>query len=215
MSLQQQINLMQQEMLQQIPGDILDTLMTAKAQLVADKPEHNALKEGDPIPCFSLYTVAGNPLDIGDVLKEKNLVISFYRGSWCPYCNIELRSLVEFYPAIKAAGAELIAISPELPDQSMTYIEKQQIPFRVLSDPGNLVAKQFGIVVHLSQALRKVYKGFDFDLVKKNGDLYWKLPIPATYLVTRDGIIHHASINPDYTQRMEPEEIVRELQLMK
>jgi len=214
MSLQEQISHMQQQMIKQIPSEVLDTLMNAKAQMVSEKPETNALKEGDRIPYFKLYRHDAELVDVADVLQEKNLVISFYRGTWCPYCNIELHSLIDCYPAIKQAGAELIAISPELPDQSMSYIEKKQIPFQVLSDPGNLVAKKFALVIHLSEVLQEVYKGFDFDLVNKNGDLNWNLPIPATYLVTHDGIIHYAYINSDYTQRMEPDDIIRELQLL-
>lgn len=215
MSLQEQISHMQQELVKQIPSETLETLMVAKAQMISEKPENNALKEGDEIPSFSLYRQDGDLFGVRDVLQEKNLVISFFQGTWCPYCDIELHSLVEHYPAIKMAGAELLAISPELTDQSMSYFEKQPIPFHVLSDSGNLVAKKFGIVIHLSEAFQQVYKGFDFNLVQKNGDLNWKLPIPATYLVTRDGIIQYAHINPDYSQRMEPADIVRELQLLK
>lgn len=214
MSLLEQINRMQKELVKQMPSQVLETLLTAKAQMIAEMPQNHALKEGDRIPDFSLYNHRGEPQAIAHILEEKPLVISFYRGTWCPYCDVELRSLVNHYSDIQRAGAELVAISPELPDQSMSYLEKQRIPFHVLSDPGNLVARKFGIVVHLVEALQEVYRGFDFDLVHKNGDLNWNLPIPATYLVNRNGIIEYAYVNPDYTQRMEPAEIIRELRLL-
>ncbi|MDX2506996.1 MAG: peroxiredoxin-like family protein [Gammaproteobacteria bacterium] len=214
MNLQQQISFMQQEMIKEIPDEVLNTLMDANAQMLSEMPGKIALKEGDVIPDFTLYRHNGEPLAIKDILQKKNLLISFYRGTWCPYCSVELRALVKYYDAIKDAGAELVAISPELPDHSMSQIEKEQIQFPVLSDPGNRIAGLFGIVVHLSEVLQKVYQGFDFDLVKKNGDLNWNLPIPATYLVRQDGTIHYAYINPDYTQRMEPDEIIQELHLL-
>lgn len=212
MNLKEQISIMQQEMIRDIPVDVLKDLMDANAQMISEKPEKKALKKGDKIPDFTLYRHTGEPLAISDVVRDKKLVISFYRGTWCPYCSMELRSLIQHYEAIKQAGAELIAISPELPDESMGLIDELDVPFPVLSDPGNLVAKEFGLVVHLSGALQKVYLGFDFDLVKKNGDLNWTLPIPATYLVRQDRLIHYAFIDPDYTRRMEPDDIVSELQ---
>lgn len=112
---------------------------------------------------------------------------------------------------IEALGARLIAISPEVPDNSLSDEEKKEIPFEVLSDPDNKVAREFGIVFALDEALRDVYKSFNLDLEKANGNDKWELPVPAVYIVDTDGTILYSFLDTDYTVRMEPEEILRQL----
>jgi peroxiredoxin len=211
MKLSEQIADLQQIMMKDIPLTVIESLLEEKIRLLAKKPEDSALNTGDIIPPIKLYNHKGQAVDLQSMLREKDLVISFYRGTWCPYCSLELRALLEYYPDICNAGAELVAISPELPDKSMESIEREKIPFQILSDPGNRIAKEFGLTFQLSAVLQEIYRNFGFDLVEKNGDLNWRLPMPATYIVRQDGRIHFAYVNSDYTQRMEPADIVEQL----
>lgn len=118
-------------------------------------------------------------------------------------------------PEIKALDGQLVAVSPQLPDNSLSTAEKLDLDFAVLSDVGNRVARDFGLVFKLSDKVQEIYQGFGIDLPGANGDESYELPVPATYIVTRDGIIRFAYINVDYTNRLDPETIIAELKKMK
>ena len=169
---------------------------------------NQALTVGDRIPAIELPNATGDRVSVQTLLEQGPLVISFYRGGWCPYCNLELRALQQVLPAIQSLGAQIVAISPETPDSSLTTQAKNDLAFQVLSDVGNKVAADFGLVFTLPEALRPIYEGFGIDIPAHNGDDTFILPIPATYIVQPDGTIVHAFINADYTQRMEPQDIV-------
>ena len=124
---------------------------------------------------------------------------------------MELYALQQKLPEITSAGASLVAITPELPDQTLTTVEKNQLQFEVLSDVDNNVARQFGLVFQLPAALRTVYQGFGIDLPKTQGNQDFELPIPATFVIDRDGKVVKALVDPDYTQRLEPEAVVEAL----
>ncbi len=124
---------------------------------------------------------------------------------------MELYALQEKLPAITAASASLVAITPELPDQTLTTVDKNQLQFEVLSDVGNNVARQFGLVFQLPADLRTVYQGFGIDLPKTQGNQDFELPIPATFVIDRDGKVVKALVDPDYTKRLEPEAVVEAL----
>jgi peroxiredoxin len=143
-------------------------------------------------------------------------VISFYRGGWCPYCNIELRKLLRVLPEIKKLGASLVAISPQLPDNSLTTEEKNHLEFPVLSDVGNVVARRFGIVFTLPEELLQAYESFHHGLRKMNGeDGATELPIPATLVLDRNGVIRFAFVDEDYTRRLDPEFVLGKLQKLQ
>jgi len=141
-------------------------------------------------------------------------VISFYRGEWCPFCNLEMRALQEALPKIQKLGATLIAISPEKPDHAMVAIEKNKLTFPVLSDFGNKVARQFGIVFQVGQEVIEFSKNvFKNDLALRNGEDSYELPVPATYVVDQSGLIRFAHVSVDYmTGRAEPEAVVAALE---
>ena len=124
---------------------------------------------------------------------------------------MELYALQQKLPEITSAGASLVAITPELPDQTLTTVEKNQLQFEVLSDVDNNVARQFGLVFQLPAALRTVYQGFGIDLPKTQGNQDFELPIPATFVIDRDGKVVKALVDPDYTKRLEPEAVVEAL----
>lgn len=194
-----------------MPEEVRATMQGALADLIASGLADQALGVGDTVPDFELSNQHGETVSLSDLLVDGPLVISFYRGGWCPYCNIEMKALQEKLPDIIDLGAQLIAVSPELPDNSMTTAEKNAISFDILSDLGNKVADAFGLVFTLPVPLQPLYKNFGIDLVENNGDDSLTLPIPATYVVGQDRKIIHAYVETDYTKRLEPATVVEAL----
>jgi len=139
------------------------------------------------------------------------MVLSFYRGSWCPFCNLELNALQTMLPEIKACGARLVAISPELPDNSLSHAEKLGLEFDVLTDLGNRVAREYGLIMTIHETLRPLYLQWGLDVPAANGDESYELPVPATYVIDKNGTIRAAYIEKDYTKRMEPLAIMESL----
>ena len=139
------------------------------------------------------------------------MVLTFYRGTWCPYCNLALRAYQRALPDIQALGAQLVAISPQIPDESLSMVEKNDLAFPVLSDQGNNVGRQYGLVFAFDAETRERYLGMGNDLVHYNGNDAWELPMPGTFVVGQDGIIKLAWAKADYTQRLEPAEILAAL----
>ncbi len=195
-----------------IPPEILNAMAEATAGLKAGGLEAGSLRRGARAPDFSLPDHTGRMRSLGELLAEGVVVLNFYRGGWCPYCNMELNALQRWLPEIEAAGGKLVAVAPELPDNSLTTREKSNLQFEVLSDQGNGVARAFGLVFALPEALRPIYAKIGIDIPAYNGDDSFEIPMPATYIIGRDGEIHYAFVDADYTQRLEPEVIVRELQ---
>jgi len=211
MSLANEIQALQEKMIPNIPVDSLAVIMQKTEQLVASRISDLSLKAGDLAPPFSLENEKGGVQKSETLLSEGPLVISFYRGGWCPYCDLELRALQRVLPEIRSRGASLVAIAPELPEKVQESVESKVLEFTVLSDRGNQVAKEFGLVFSLDEALRPVYAAFGFDIPDYNGDQSYELPIPATYIVGIDGRIIWSFVDEDYTKRAEPEEILNVL----
>jgi len=170
------------------------------------------LKAGDRLSNFTLPNAVGRQVEIKSLLAQGPLIIAFYRGMWCPYCNLELRSLQQALPQIQAQGASLVAISPQTPDNSLSTVEKNELAFEVLSDVGNVIARQFGLVFTVPEQLRPIYESFSIDLPAHNGDDSFELPISATYIVAPSGEIVSAFVDADYTKRLDPQEIVATLE---
>ena len=191
-----------------LPVDVIPVMGKATEDLAKSGIVNQSLKAGDTAPNFALPNAIGQSIAIQDLLSTGPVVISFYRGQWCPYCNLELRALQEALPAIQSLGAKLAAISPQTPDNSLSTAEKNELTFEVLSDVGNQIARQFGLVFSLPEELRPIYKGFGIDIPAHNGDETFELPIPATYVINTDGAIAHACVDPDYTKRLDPADIL-------
>jgi peroxiredoxin len=173
-----------------------------------------ALKVGQRAPAFALPDAFGNEVALKILLAKGPVIISFYRGEWCPFCNIELRSFQRELPKIEELGATLIAISPEKPDHGIVAAEKNNLTFPVLSDFGNKVAQQFGIVFQVGEELKAFSKNvFKNDLALRNGEDSYQLPVPATFVIDTTGIVRFAHVDVDYmTGRAEPEAVVAALE---
>lgn len=169
-----------------------------------------ALNVGDVAPDFELNNALNHPVRLAELLKNGPVVLSWYRGGWCPYCNIQLRYLQTYLPHFKAAGATLVALSPELPDKSLSTVEKNNLSFEVLTDYNNEVARLFHIAFTLNEELITIYDDFH-KLENYNGVSTNELPVPATYVIGTDGVIKYAFVDTDYRKRAEPAEILRTL----
>jgi len=214
MSLMQELENSKKELFSKISKETVETLLKTTDELVKSGIAENALKVGDKIPEFTLKDIHGDSISSSDALKNGPLVISFYRGGWCPYCSLELRALEKCHDEIKANNGTILAISPELPNQALKSTEDQGLSFIPLTDPNNDLARSFGLVFELVKGLANLYRlGFDLDLTEINGTDKFELPIPATYVTDGSGVIKHSFIDADYTKRMEPTEIIEALKL--
>lgn len=205
MTLAQELQEVTKSFGQQAPTEVLEVMGEANTKLAESKLLDGVLKPGSKIPDFDLPDATGKIISSKELRANNLLLISFYRGHWCPYCNLELNALQARLSEITAKGAILVAISPQTPDQSLTTQEKNNLEFPVLSDVGNKVAKQFGLVFTLDESLRPIYQSFGIDLTAHNGDSSFELPVPATYLVARDGTVIESYVNTNYSERLEPE----------
>lgn len=211
MSLKDDINAMQKEMLSNIPEDVLKVMMSATENLVKGGLAEKALNVGAKAPSFTLPNTKGEKISLDELLKNGPVVINFYRGAWCPYCNLELKALQDSIGRIKQEGATLVSISPNLREVSAGFIEKNPFDFDILSDEGNAVAREYGLVFTMAEELRPIYDSFGLNIPEHDGNDSFELPIPATYIIGTDGVIAYAHINADYTTRMEPAKIVEQL----
>lgn len=191
-----------------VPPSVIATMRRATADLIASGAAGRALKAGDQAPVFTLNDPDGEPVASPDLLAKGPLVLSFYRGVWCPYCNMELQALQQTLPAFEALGASLVAISPQTPVNSRKSVRQNGLSFPILSDAGNAVAAAFGLRFELPEELVALYKALKNDLPTFNDDPSWTLPMPARYVIATDGVILYAEVNPDYTRRPEPEDML-------
>jgi peroxiredoxin len=215
MTLKADLDAFRSEFMTKVPPEIRDAMVRADMELAASGITQHALKAGDRAPNFRLPDARGGHVCLKDLLAKGPVVVSFYRGGWCPYCNLELRALQMALPEIRQLSAELVTISPQTPDESLSTAEKNELAFAVLSDVGSATAKAYGIAFDLAEELRPIYTRFEHALPDKNGDDSWVLPIPATYVIDTDGTIMLAFIDVDYRNRLEPSEILAALQALK
>ena len=173
-----------------------------------------ALKVGDLAPNFKLNNALGKPVELYQYLKKGKVVLTWYRDGWCPYCNLTLHQLQLELPQLEANGANLIALTPELPDKSLSTSEKHDLKFEVLSDIGNEIAKEYGIVFKLTNDVASAYNK-SFGMNEYNGDESNELPLAATYIIDEDGKIVYAFLDADYRNRAEPDELTGFLKLNK
>jgi peroxiredoxin len=162
-------------------------------------------------PNFSLPSATGEVVELRRLLDDGPVVLTFYRGGWCPYCNIQLRAYQRILEDLKGLGARLVAISPEMPNHTVETRGREELEFPVLSDTDNAVAKQFGLVFPVSADVHSMFQRWDIDLEKHNGVDGGELPVPGTYVIDEGGTIIFGQADVDYRRRAEPEEILEVL----
>ena len=212
MSLQKELEERFNTVSQKVPQDILNTMLDVTRRLVESGIADNSLKVGDKVPDFNLPNAVGEEVRLKELLDKGPVILNFYRGGWCPYCNLELNAYQKHIPDINELGASLVAISPQTPDNSLSTAEKNELKFQVLSDVGNKVANQFGLVFKVPSELQEIYNNFGITLPKFNGDESWELPMPGTYVIDKDGTVSYAFADADYTKRAEPDEVIAKLE---
>jgi peroxiredoxin len=171
----------------------------------------SAPRAGQVFPLFSLPNANGSIVSASELLKRGPLVVAFYRGGWCSFCNLELNALQLALPEINALGGSLVAISPQTPERSAETARLSQLSFHLLIDKRNLFARELGLVYRLPAAMQTDFQEKGLLLPEINGDDSWELPIPATYLVGQDGVIVDAFLDADFYHRKDPQELVEEL----
>jgi peroxiredoxin len=194
-----------------VPAETQAIHARAVAELKERNLAANILPAGSKIPDFSLQDHDGKSVSSSALLAKGRLVLCFIRGRWCPFCVGQMEAMNLVLPEVEQVGATLAAVSPQTVQQSFFMRDQHKLRFPLLSDAGNKVARQFGLAYRIPDEQRAVYQRAFVNLPFVNGDDSWELPIPATYIVGRDGIVLYASANEDYAERPEPEDIVRAL----
>lgn len=190
------------------PASIHPIMERATAELIATGQAGRAIRAGDQAPDFVLKDQEGRKVSSAQLRAKGPLVLTFYRGVWCPYCNLELQAINDTLPALQAWGAQVLAISPQTPVNSRKAVRTNDLNFPVLSDELGEIGAAFGLRFALPDYLIELYKQLHNDLPAFNKDPSWTLPMPARYVIGQDGTVLYAEINPDYTHRPDPEDML-------
>lgn len=209
-TLLEEIQAYQQRFREKAPAE-KQRLMTKATEELAIADGAKGLAVGDQVADFTLPNASGDMITLSELLNEGPVIVTFYRGGWCPYCNLELRAYQRELNEIKNKGATVVAISPEEPDYSLSTQEKNELEFTVLSDVGNIVARQFDLVFKMPDYLIEIYKSSGLDIPGHNGDESWNLPKPATFIIQSSGEVSFADVPSDYTKRVDPLLIISKL----
>ncbi|HEY1954330.1 MAG TPA: peroxiredoxin-like family protein [Polyangiaceae bacterium] len=190
------------------PAEVIATLGAELKKLADSGIAKRALHVDVKAPDFTLPDARGGAVTLSALLAKGPAVVTFYRGGWCPFCDLQLRAYQGVLSEIRRLGAELVAISPQTPDFASADIEKKQLTFPVLTDAHNAVAREYGLVFGLSDAMKALQTGFGNPIPKFNGDDSWELPMPGTFVIDGSGVVRLAHVDPDYTRRLEPAAIL-------
>jgi peroxiredoxin len=209
MKLQDKIDAFTAELINsgKIPQPVVAQLMDGIKEQISSGKADGALTAGETAPTFILKDSAGAAVSSATLLARGPLVVSFYRGVWCPYCNLELQALEDARAEIEARGASLVAISMQNSAHSRKSVRENNLKFPILIDAGGTVAAEFGLRYSLSPQMIQLYKALGNDLEVFNGESSWSLPMPGRYVIGQDGIVAYAEVNPDYTRRPEPSDL--------
>ncbi len=191
-------------------------IMMKAAQDLAKAMPEPGLRVGERAPDFTLVNAFGERVKLSEQMEKGPVIVTFYRGAWCPFCNIELNALQKSLPYYDKYNASLIAITPQKPDMSNEQIKKARYTFEILSDLDNSVMKSYKLYFEVPQELHELYKKrFNFDITDYNGKGRLGLPVPGTFVIGQDGVIRAAHAKTDYKKRMEPKDILEALKVIK
>ena len=192
-----------------LPPDVLDVFDRSIERLFNEGVPAGAIAIGDSLDSFALDDASGNPVTLDQLVANGPAVIVFYRGGWCPYCNVALRTYQrELLPELDKFGAHLVAISPQSPDQSLSTTEKAGLEFTVLSDPGSRLARRIGISFQQSEDVLEAQRKLGLDLTQVNAEGSVELPRPTVLIVDKDRTVRFVDVQPDYTARTEVADIL-------
>jgi peroxiredoxin len=192
-----------------VPPETQATHARAVDEIKASGIEGRILPVGATAPEFTLPDQNARQVSSAQLLSQGKLIVVFIRGRWCPFCCGQAEALNFLLPHFREAGANLIAISPQIVKQSYFMHDQHKLRFPLLSDAGNQVARQFGLVYRIPHYQEELYRKVMVNLPFTNGDESWELPIPATYVLAQDGTVEFASASADYTERPEPVDVLK------
>lgn len=211
MTFTQTLDQMRQEFIANTPADVYNELFRLiNGQQQAGKAF--GLPEGQKAKDFTLNNSLGQAVNLYDELSQGPVVLTFYRGGWCPFCNMQLRSYQKVLPQIEAIGGRLIAVSPQSPDNTLTQQEKEDLQFQVLSDTNGLTAAAYNILYSVPDYIQDIFLNkFNLDLAEYNATNRWILPVTSTFMIDESGIVRSAYVEPDFMKRPDPEDILEQL----
>jgi peroxiredoxin len=215
LSIREQSEQLQAASAARLPPDVVEVFSRNSQQLHARGIPAGVVKVGDALAPFTLYNAVGKPVGLEDLVATGPAVLVFYRGGWCPYCNLALRTYQrELLPQLDAWHATLAAISPQTPDQSLSTAEKAALDFQVLSDPGSRLARRIGIAFEQAEEVLAAQRRLGLDLAHVNEEGSTLLPMPTVLIVDPNRTVRFAEVHPDYTARTEVADIVAALARM-
>lgn len=215
MSLKEELDARRAEFLKTAPPEKAAAYQRGVDELAASGIAQRAVQAGEAAPDFTLANARGEAVTLSGLLARGPVVLTFYRGGWCPYCNLQLRAYQRALPEIRAAGGTLVAIAPEKPDDTLSTAEKNALAFEVLSDADGAVGAAYRLYFELSPELKALYAAGGNDLSKRNADGRWHLPIPATYVIGTDGRVARAFVDVEYRNRAETADILAALHALR
>lgn len=210
-TLAKQIEQLNQELSSQLPQEVINAFGKSVDDLKTKNMEDRCIRPGEKMPEFILPNATGKMIDSNDILKKGKMILAFYRGSWCPYCNLELKFLQDNLSRIKDKNAVLIAVSPQTPDHSLSMAEKNKLGFEVLSDQNNDFAKKLGIVFQLQDFVLPYYRNLGINLSEFNNNDENLLPVPAVFVVDQDRRVIFKYLDVNYMNRVDVEELIQAL----
>ncbi|MEM6278213.1 MAG: peroxiredoxin-like family protein [Verrucomicrobiota bacterium] len=205
LSLSEQIQQWNAEHASEFPEEVQRIFAAKTQEIIGSKLPDTCLSTGDDAPDFAVTNTAGESIRLREKLERGPAILSFYRGTWCPYCNIEFAALLDQLPEFRSRKAAVLALSPQVKERREDVV---MVGFEDLCDRGNEVAHSYGLVYPLGEEIAKIYQGFGIHLESLNGDASLELPLPATYIVDREAKIRYAYTSGDISERAEPSELV-------
>lgn len=207
-TLARQLDVFNEGLLERVDPATAQAIQRMADRLVAAGVGKEAPRPGNSAPDFTLPDAIGHDVSLGAALARGPVVLTFFRGGWCPFCTIALRALAKAWPKLRRAGADVLAVSPAAARFAEEACACSALPFPVLTDHGNHVARRYGLAFALEPEERALYARFGHDIAAINGVADWELPIPAGFVIGRDGIVVHAMVDPHPNRRLEPAEAV-------
>jgi peroxiredoxin len=208
MSLQDDSTALRKDLEKEI-GDTVRVLDRETEALLQSGIINNSLQVGQKAPDFTLPNATGGEVSLSSLLKIGSVVLSFYQGEWCPFCNLELRAYQQVLPKLEALGATFVAVSPEKPEFAQLLADKQKLTFPVLTDHDNLIGRKYGLVYQMNSDVKAIALNFGNDISKRNGSDKWELPVPGTFVIDTKGVVRFAHVDPNFmTGRTNPETVL-------
>lgn len=208
MTLQEQVKQMRDATSERMPKAIIEVFINSISEIKTNKLKESALQVGDKIEDCSLTDIEGKSINLSTFIQSDYLILNFYRGGWCPYCNMELREYDRLKNDFKEQGANIIAISPEIPELANQTTDKNKLSYPVLTDTDSLFMKKVGIVFQLDEDSKREFVNFGMDFTKINGNEDFELPVPAVYVINKNMEVVFVHFEEDYMTRLEPSELL-------